>query len=309
MISRVNKTDPNPRPLASPFVLENEAIYQQWLDKKLQRYPEQLGDLVVEINDPRKLTQREFTALQLRCRKSNMVLYASKTGTDPDPEIPLSLARRFGVHGLNKNWLADDTGLTSLTVAENGVRKHYIPYTNRAINWHTDGYYNIASKQIHALLLHVVQRAASGGENSLMDHEIAYIMLREKNPDYIRALMAPNALTIPARIEDGKVARQEEAGPVFSVTPSGDLHMRYTIRVNNVVWADDPLTREALTCLKNILNSNSIYIYRGLLEPGMGLISNNVLHDRAAFIDDADHKRHYYRARYFDRLAGTGVLD
>ena len=41
----------------------------------------------------------------------------------------------------------------------------------------------------------------------------------------------------------------------------------------------------------------------------MGLVSNNVLHDRAAFTDDASHKRHYYRARYFDRLAGTGVAD
>jgi len=43
--------------------------------------------------------------------------------------------------------------------------------------------------------------------------------------------------------------------------------------------------------------------------PGMGLISNNVLNDRAAFTDDATLQRHYYRARDFDRLAGTGVLE
>jgi hypothetical protein len=141
-----------------------------------------------------------------------MALYASSTGSDPDPEIPLSLGRRFGVAGLNKNWLADDSGLTSLKVAEAGPRRNYIPDTNREIHWHTDGYYNIASQQIRALNLHVVQRAASGGENALMDHEIAYILLREKNPDYIRALMAPDAMTIPARIEDGKTARQVETG-------------------------------------------------------------------------------------------------
>ncbi|MBI5040842.1 MAG: TauD/TfdA family dioxygenase [Gammaproteobacteria bacterium] len=293
----------------SPFFLENEDRYRYWRDAKLKDYPSNIGDLLVDIGDPRTLRRSAFDALLTRCCKANMALYASNTGTDPDPEIPLSLGRRFGVVGLNKNWLADATGLTSLKVAEGGPRQNYIPYTNRVIHWHTDGYYNTANEQIRALNLHVVQRAAHGGENALMDHEVAYILLREKNPDFIRALMAPQAMTIPARIEDGKVARQEEAGPVFSVTTSGNLHMRYTIRVNNVIWADDLLTREALAYLETILHSDSPYIYRGLLEPGMGLVSNNVLHDRAAFTDDATHKRHYYRARYFDRLAGTGVLE
>lgn len=303
----MNAIDAKKPTVHSPFFPDNDKNYRDWRDLKLQHYPENISDLVVEIDDPRKLTQSEFDALLQRCRKTNMVIYASKTGTDPDPQIPLSMGRRFGVQGLNRNWLADDTGLTSLTVVAEGIRSHYIPYTNRAINWHTDGYYNIASKQIHALNLHVVQKAASGGENALMDHEIAYILLREKNPDYIRSLMGPKTMTIPARIENGNIARKEEPGPVFSVTHEGNLHMRYTIRVNNVIWADDPLTREALAHLEEILTSDSPYIYRGLLEPGMGLVSNNVLHDRAAFTDDAQYKRHYYRARYFGRLAGTGI--
>ena len=294
---------------ASPFVLENDELYQAWRDFKIKGYPQDIGDIIVAIEDPRKLTQTEYEALLQRCRKTNMAIYVSKTGTDPDPEIPLSMGRRFGLQGLNSNWLADETGLTSLTVRDEGIRQHYIPYTNRAINWHTDGYYNTAQQQIQALNLHVVQRAANGGENALLDHEIAYILLRDKNPEYIRALMGPKVMTIPARIEEGKIVRKEESGPVFTVTPTGDLHMRYTIRVNNVIWAEDALTREALAFLKQILESNSPYIFRGLLEPGMGLVSNNVLHDRAAFTDDANHKRHYYRARYFDRLVGTGVLE
>ena len=296
--------------ILSPFSLENEDLYNRWRDQKLKDYPKNLGDLLVEINDPRKLTDSEFEAIQSRCRKANMALYASKTGTDPDPEIPLSMGRRFGLEGLNKNWLSDETGLTSLTVANEGIRQQYIPYTNKAINWHTDGYYNLASQQIHALNLHVVQQAASGGENALMDHEIAYILLREKNPDYIRALMSEKTMTIPPRIDEGgSIARKEEPGPVFSITANGDLHMRYTIRVNNVIWADDPLSREALAYLESIFNSDSPYIYQGRLESGMGLVSNNVLHDRAAFTDDATHKRHYYRARYFDRLTGTSISE
>ena len=296
--------------ILSPFSLENEDLYNRWRDQKLKDYPKNLGDLLVEINDPRKLTDSEFEAIQSRCRKANMALYASKTGTDPDPEIPLSMGRRFGLEGLNKNWLSDETGLTSLTVANEGIRQQYIPYTNKAINWHTDGYYNLASQQIHALNLHVVQQAASGGENALMDHEIAYILLREKNPDYIRALMSEKTMTIPPRIDEGgSIARKEEPGPVFSITANGDLHMRYTIRVNNVIWADDPLSREALAYLESIFNNDSPYIYQGRLESGMGLVSNNVLHDRAAFTDDETHKRHYYRARYFDRLTGTSISE
>lgn len=295
---------------ASPFSLENEDLYQRWRDQKLKDYPTDLAGLLVEIKDPRTLTESEHAALLARCRKANMAVYVGKTGSDPDPEIPLAMGRRFGLQDLNKNWLADETGLTSLTVRAEGVRQHYIPYTNRAINWHTDGYYNTADKQINALNLHVVQQAATGGENALMDHEIAYILLREKNPDYIRALMSDDAMIIPARIDEGgTVARREESGPVFSILPSGDLHMRYTIRVNNVMWADGPLSRDALDYLQGLFNSDSPYIYRGRLESGMGLVSNNVLHDRAAFTDDAEHKRHYYRARYYSRLAGTGVAE
>ncbi len=307
---KMSSTTPNLNAVSSPFHLENDDIYREWRDRKLKDYPKNLGDLLVEIDDPRKLAQSEFNALQQRCRKANMALYAGNTGSDPDVEIPLSMGRSFGLQGLNHNWLADDSGLTSLMVADEGTRQQYIPYTNRAIQWHTDGYYNTADKQIQALLLHCVQSAADGGENALMDHEIAYILLRDKNPDCIRALMDPRAMTIPARFdENGKVARKEESGPVYIVTPSGDLHMRYTIRGRNVIWADDPLSRDAIAQLLEILNNDSPYIFRGRLEPGMGLVSNNVLHDRTAFTDDETHKRHLYRARYFDRLAGTGVSE
>lgn len=286
----------------SPFNIDNDEIYLKWRDKKLKDYPQNIADLIVEVNDPRKLSKTEYAAMLDVCRKTNMVIYAGKTGTDPDPKIPLSMGKAFGVENIDNNWLGDDTGLTSLTVATEGIRQRYIPYTNKAINWHTDGYYNTKKHQIHALLLHVVQRAAEGGENALMDHDIAYILLREKNPDYVRALMQADVMTIPARIDEGKTARAEESGPVFSVSESGELHMRYTIRVNNVIWSEDPLTQEALNYLKDILTGDSPYIYRGLLESGMGLVSNNVLHDRAAFTDSEEYKRHFYRARYYGRL-------
>ena len=295
----------------SPFLLDDEALYQRWREQKLQNYPIYLDDLVVEVNDPRKLTATEHQAILVRCHKANMAIYAGKTADDPDRAIPLLLAQQFGLQHLDHNWLADDDGLTSLTVANAGEREHYIPYSNRLIQWHTDGYYNPPERQIHALLLHCVQSAPQGGENRLLDHEFVYLRLRDQNPDYIRALMQPDVMTIPARTDGETVARPENTGPVFSVNPlTGDLHMRYTIRGRNVVWKDDVLTRQALAALGDWLEGGgSRYIFRGKLEPGMGLISNNVLHDRSGFEDTPQQRRLLYRARYMDRLAGTRLKD
>lgn len=292
----------------SPFLLDDEVLYQRWREQKLQNYPAYLEDLIVEVNDPRNLTDAEHQAILSRCRKANMAIYAGKTGDDPDRSIPLRLAEQFGLQHLDHNWLADDDGLTSLTVANSGEREHYIPYTNRLIQWHTDGYYNIPDQQIHALLLHCVRSAPEGGENRLLDHEIVYLRLRDQNPEYIRALMQPDVMTIPARTDGSAVVRAENVGPVFSVDPlSGDLHMRYTIRGRNVVWKDNPLTLQALAALGDWLEGDSTYTFRGKLEPGMGLVSNNVLHDRSGFEDSPEQRRLLYRARYMDRLAMTSV--
>jgi len=299
------------RNVASPFDQGNETLYEAWCARKLQDYPQTLGDLVVEVKDPRRLSTAEHEALLARVRKANMAIYVGGTGEDPDRDIPLMMGTQLGVTKLNHNWLADGDGLTSLTVDQSGARRNYIPYSNRAIKWHTDGYYNTAKEQIQTLNLHCVSPAAEGGENRLMDHEIAYMALRNENPDFIRALMAPDAMTIPARIDEGgTVARREEAGPVFSICPgTGNLHMRYTIREHNVVWKGDAVTRDAVAYLENLLESDSPYIFRGRLEPGMGLVSTNVLHDRAAFSDDEAHVRLIYRARYFDRIKGADLSD
>jgi len=68
------------------------------------------------------------------------------------------------------------------------------------------------------------------------------------------------------------------------------------------VWKDTPATRAALAALEHILASDSPYILQARLKPGMGLICNNVLHDRTGFSDSPAHKRLVFRARYHDRM-------
>jgi hypothetical protein len=292
--------------LPAHFNLDNAAAYAAWRVRKLAAHPRALGDLVVEIADPRRLTLAEREALLARCAVANMALYASPTGSDPDKDIPRLLGRQLGLVNLDANRLADDDGISPLAVAPAGTRTEFIPYTDRGIKWHTDGYYNTLERQVRGLLLHCVQSAESGGENRLMDHEIAYILLRDENPDFIRALMAPDAMTIPPRLEEGAVARAVQPGPVFSVYPDGYLHMRYTARTVSIDWKQDDITRAAVAALERILaDDSSPFVFRGRLEPGMGLVCNNVLHDRAAFSDGGTRKRLLYRARYYDRLSDS----
>jgi len=288
------------------FDLSNASAYAAWREAKLAAHPHALSDLLVEIADPRRLTFAEREALQARCAVANMALYASGTGSDPDKDIPRLLGRQLGLANLDANTLADDDGISPLAVAPAGTRTEFIPYTDRGIKWHTDGYYNTLDRQVHGLILHCVQSAESGGENRLMDHEIAYLLLRDENPDFIRALMAPDCMTIPPRLEDGAVARAAQPGPVFSVHADGHLHMRYTARTVSIEWRADEATRDAVAALERILaDATSPYVFRGRLEPGMGLVCNNVLHDRAAFRDTETRKRLLYRARYFDRIVAA----
>jgi alpha-ketoglutarate-dependent taurine dioxygenase len=291
--------------LNNPFNLDNDTAYQVWRERKLEGYPERVEDLIVEVNDPRHLTKAEHEAIHSRCRKTNMAIYAGPTGNDPDKEIPKSLGKQFGLTKLDCNMGADDDGVTALKVVEGEWRGGYIPYTNRLIHWHTDGYYNTPAQQIRALQLHCVSPAASGGENALLDHEIAYIHLRDSNPDYIRALMQADAMTIPPNITDGKEIRPARSGPVFSILEDGSLHMRYTARTRSIKWSPDPITRAAVKALNDFLDSSSPYIYRATLQPGQGLISNNVLHDRSGFDDDETHTRQLYRLRYYQRITDT----
>ncbi|MDE2093135.1 MAG: TauD/TfdA family dioxygenase [Burkholderiales bacterium] len=295
----------------SPFDLDDDGTYRRWRDAKRALQPARIDDLVVEVGDPRRLRASESAQLRRLCGHTNMAIYRSPV-TAADKEIPRRLAQQLGLHRLDANWLADDDGISPIAVAAGtdagaaagGDRVGFIPYTNRPIKWHTDGYYHPPARRIEAMLLHCVAPAREGGVNALMDPEMAYIALREADPDLLRALMAADAMTIPARTDDAGVARAAQTGPVFSTTQSGAaLHMRYTARTRSIEWKPDAATRAAVAWLERLLAGDDPAIFRIRLEAGMGIVSNNVLHDRSGFVDDPQRPRLLYRARYLDRIA------
>jgi len=287
--------------MGSPFDLDNDTGYRRWREQKLAEAPASVNDLIVEVGDPRALTAAEHAALADVVRRCNMAIYASPMHEE-DTDILRKLGVQFGLNQLDANWLAGEDGISSIRVFDDGTRKHYIPYTDKPIKWHTDGYYNTPQRQIRAMVLHCVRSAASGGDNRLMDHEMAYLQLRDLDPQHIRALMQPDAMTIPERVDEADGVRAAQSGPVFSLDVQGYLHMRYTARTRSIEWKKDAATAAAVAALEKLLASESPLVFHARLEPGMGLLCNNVLHDRGAFTDDPAHPRLLYRARYLDRI-------
>lgn len=280
------------------FSLADEDLYLKWRNEKLNQYPSQL--IAVPIKNPYKLSSKEYNQICHSCYKTNMVLYNLETKVDK--AALLALAAQFDLHNLDKNLCADDDGITALEVSDKLRSLEYIPYTNRGIKWHTDGYYNTLEKQIHAFLLHCVEPAISGGENGLLDPEIVYIKLRDENPEYIAALMDSTVMTIPPNVEDGIEVRPVQTGPVFSFHEN--LHMRYTARTRSIKWKSK--AKEALEFLTEFLNSDSPYIFKYKLQSNQGVLCNNVLHSRTEFTDDINKKRLLYRLRFYDRIQLRG---
>lgn len=295
-------------PGGSPFDLGDPAAYRRWREEKLERFPGSVDDLLVEVDDPSRLADAERAALLDRIRRANLVVYRCRRRV-VNRDMLRSFGRALGLSRLDDHLCAEEDGISQLTVSDGaGQTGDYIPYTDRPLSWHCDGYYNESERMIRAMLLHCARPAAEGGENALMDHEMLYIALRDAGSEYIEALMHPEALAIPANVQHGEVIRPERVGPVFSVDPgTGALHMRYTARGRNIRWRDDPVTREAVDRIGRLLDAADAPVFRLRLQPGDGILCNNVLHNRTGFRDhpEPERKRLVFRARYLDRVAET----
>lgn len=300
----------------TPFSLkpESEPAYLQWREWKLSVYPKHAAEIVVPVANPYDLTPDERLLINQSLIRANMAIYTINKDTSDieDKGIVKILGECFGLNRLDNNLGADEDSITSLEVSAGGRKQEYIPYSNQKLSWHTDGYYNLPQNQIRGVILHCARAAAEGGENALLDHEMMYIHLRDTNPAYISALMKQDVLIIPANVENGTEIRAAQSGPVFSVDKlNGALHMRYSARKRNIIWHNDEVTAAAVNEIDRFLASDSPWILRHRLEPGQGLICNNVLHNRTAFKNDNDgvQQRLIYRGRYYDRSADTSFND
>ena len=282
------------------FELENETDYRTWRNKKLSYYNDNKTPPSVSISDFKQLSNSEKCQIKQQITNRNFALYKVNDVEGSQADIPVSIARQLGLLKSDKHLCGDDIGLSEIKVTENRAIGEYIPYTNHAINWHTDGYYNSDDKKIHSMILHCENSAMEGGDNAFLDHELMYILLRDENPEYIQALCHKDSMIIPENRQNNTLIRPEQSGPVFSFFPWG-LHMRYTARTKSIIWRNDALTKRAIERIREIYNDDSVYKIEHRLQPGEGIVSNNILHMRTRFTDN-DSARLMYRMRFYQPL-------
>ena len=302
------------QPETGMFGVQCSIAYGAWRERRLSNYPIRWDESIVTLSNLANPSDTELLQIVNFCSKYNMAIYDSASnGQEPIPKTDMaavlaSFCARLGLITMEQHRSAQLGGIVSIEQnvgpTSSDRRGGYIPYTDKPLSWHTDGYYNAPVDRIRAMVLHCRQDALEGGVSELLDPEIVYIRMRDENIDYIKAFMHPQAMTIPENTDPRSPYRPDSVGPVFEVDKkTGALTMRYSARTRNIIWRDDPITLKARDFLTDLLKNEPL-IVRHKLKSGQGVICNNVLHNRTGFIDasNADSTRLLYRIRYKERI-------
>ena len=291
--------------------------FAKWAENKLQSYAEfhNSGDgnsVSVELEKPLSDSQKQSIASNIK--SSNLCFLEVKSGDNFQSDHILEFARSLGLSEPDANICSDEDRLSRITVTDHKQISGggYIPYTDKPLGWHTDGYYNPYNQRIRSFLLACETAADLGGENSFIDPEIIYILMYRENPLFVQALMDPSAMTIPENKVDGVVLRDETRTSVFQISDDnlasgGTLDMRYSQRKRFIEWNDDPLINDAVEYLDHLLDDNNVEFdwlrIRKKMKAGEAVICNNVLHKRTAFSNNENSPRVMYRARFYQRIS------
>ncbi len=290
--------------LGQHWALNETELYNIWRSRKMALAARQNSLNFINLADLANPTVKERDFILTQCNNNGFALYCCDQ-PETDVKIAESLRRftdSFGLNVAESHRSAGNHGVVALKVSKNQNQRGYIPYSRKAMNWHTDGYYNAPEHTIRSFVLHCAQPAGAGGQNQIIDPEIAYLRLRDQNPDFINALMAPDAMTIPANTEENGSVRPASIGPVFKIE-NGALSMRYTARTRSIEWSI--AAAPAAKALQNILEIETEFLVQITLQAGQGVLSNNCLHNRTSFDPGSDpSKRLMYRIRFNNRIEG-----
>ena len=277
---------------------------RRWRDAKLRGHPTRVEDLIVDVVDPRRLSQAERAALLQRCASANMAVYRSPV-TAADKELPRRLGFSSACSGSTATGWPTKTASRDHRRAQPGDAGAAGPSsptpTARSIGTRMATTTRAAAHPLDDPALR--ESRPQGGENTLMDHEMAYIALRDANP-------ALGARADGRRCDDhpgahgrgGRGPRGAERAGVLGRPADGALHMRYTARTRSIVWKDDPATRAAAPSCSRCSTATLPYLFacRSGRHGHRG-------QQRAArphrLCRPPSRPRLLYRARYLDRIA------
>ena len=268
------------------------AEFLRWAEEKEKNIPQNSDGILVNIHDINNVKTSEIAKIKETIYKYNSCIYSSKIALKSNTNL-LKFVELVGMKTYDCNNI-ESNEISTITPLQNS-KINYIPYTDKLLNWHTDGYYD--KKSIFSWLLHCVNPATQGGENYLLDHELVLREYLLRNDD-INNLMAEDALTIPASKD---TSRPEISTYIFSFKNKyRRLHMRFSMRKDNI--GTSAKASPAIIKLKEIIeNDCAKYSLTYKLQKNEGIITNNILHGRKAFKDDKV-KRKLLRIRSYERL-------
>ena len=265
----------------------------EWSAKKDLNIPSDINDLKVSISDINHVSKAEISQIKQKLTKFNCCIYASGTDLDDNSKI-MRFAQSLGMRTFDSHNI-DDSAISTISANKNENNMRYIPYTNKGLNWHTDGYYD--SKPIFSWLLHCIEPALSGGENFLLDHELA---IREYILKYDDIIYLTNNETFS--IPTDEVAKREITSNYVCDMNNEykKLHMNFSMRKENIIVNKD--SESAMSKLIKIIKEDcKKYHLTYKLSKSEGIVSNNILHGRNAF-KDGRVMRKILRIRSHERL-------
>ena len=265
----------------------------EWSAKKDLNIPSNINDLKVSISDINHVSKTEISQIKQKLTKFNCCIYASGTDLDDDSKI-MRFAQSLGMRTFDSHNI-DDSAISTISANKDENNIRYIPYTNKGLNWHTDGYYD--SKPIFSWLLHCIEPALSGGENFLLDHELA---IREYILKYDDIIYLTNNETFS--IPTDEVAKREITSNYVCDMNNEykKLHMNFSMRKENIIVNKN--SESAMSKLIKIIKEDcKKYHLTYKLSKSEGIVSNNILHGRNAF-KDGQVMRKILRIRSHERL-------
>lgn len=272
------------------------ADYQQWRDHRLQLASTTAPPVILSP----KLTQAQDERLKQLCNDVHSHGYAVYQWSEPSENTNRDLTalhEKLSLHSYDKGVVHDDNGLSLLTDLSGTSQGRFIPYTPRAMSWHTDGYYNTMDQSLGCFTLHCINPAHSGGALTLLDHQLILIALYDKNPQWVALLSHPQAMTLPANTDDVGHDRPDRHSPVLFIRSDGSPGAHFTTRTKNIEWRN-PETLAAAQAMKALIDESSHWHQTLTLSAGQGVITRNILHRREAYTDDPDTPRKMLRGRY-----------
>ena len=278
----------SPPPAGNPFAPGNDEAYARWRDRKLAARARSAADLVVEVRDPRALDRR-------REGRDRPPLPARQHGHLREPRHRRRTRRCRGAwarsSGSPRSTPTSSPTRTASRASPSPARRRRRassptpPTASAGTPTATTTRRSCASARCCCTACATPPPGATPRSSTTSSPTSCCATTTRRT---CARSWQPDALTIPARVDDDGVARPEAVGTglLGRARHGRPAHALHRADAERGLEGRRAPRRQRRRACSQILDGDSGCVLRTRLAPGMGLVCNNVLHERSAFEDD-----------------------